>query len=888
MKQPTDKDLRLYASLSDVDSDLILDGTIPLKPVSVPSTKKTEQPSFWAFLCRPQNASVALAALLVTLTVVALLITGITKGPRTEPPPHGTHTTPTDPIGSVNSPTVEDAAALRKGMSFTELVSLMGKNYTQEGTRYTFTLDTGEQLAVDTEYIYGGTVGSRVTGFEWLGSAGETYNPMGIPAEILQKVQDYATDTVIPVYAMSSLIEQYDSATPPTLDEILKDAEVRYLRTGADGQTLLLDAEGAKIKGSFSAAAFMDDVSALFDESVRVKAYYPIMTSSERGAVYFRTSIGDYILYLHGEVFTLVPEGSEPTPAAPIPYLMPMSVFHLFAYKMVDKSTALGMRWAFTEKRMAIIEPYKMTAEGYQKPVNIATPEAAEQIKVGERVTDLTETLGICRRCAGSRALYYDKESGEYILPTPLPVGLHYWELTDGSGLVIYGDTGTSVTDESSSVVYLDFHIAYKERVDAAVLDDMGTPTLKTCDLITEGMKKSVVHAILGEPLTFNWSEENSNFVWKWMEDGQAHTLRVYWSGGYGDSDLTVASTEYSVTSVEETLEEIRVGSSFADIVARLGPCRDGHEVDYWGGTSSNGYHFWELPDGRWLAAYVGYDIPILSDPFGMTIENHFNMSVMQILWLDSEAEIEAIGTPSLSRAQCIEAGMKPAVVRALMGEPTATISTLASMWEWSEDGKTYTCTVYLQNNRPEGLFKNFDSVYRCEITEGPLTSLPIPDKDPTPEDAARVTEGMTASDLIKLMGSRVQRTTLVDAELYCWTLTDGRAFCVLAEGDLTCPMGNERVVTYTFYRGSMADVSVSTAENMEAVTEGMSLATVFALLGTELWDEDYDYPSSLTVMWGTPDDAWWEITVTFEAVEYPEANRSRAYAVSVYIDKGE
>ena len=888
MKQPTDKDLRLYASLSDVDSDLILDSTIPLKPVSVPSTKKTEQPSFWAFLCRPQNASVALAALLLTLTVVALLITGITNGPQTEPPPHGTHTAPTDPIGSVNSPTVEDAAILRKGMSFTELVSLMGNDYTQEGTRYTFTLDTGEQLAVDTEYIYGGTVGSRVTGFEWLGSAGKTYSPMGIPAEILQKVQDYATDRVIPVYAMSSLIGQYDSATPPTLDEILKDAEVRYLRTGADGQTLVLDAEGAKIKGSSSAAAFMDDVSALFDESVRVKAYYPIMTSSERGAVYLRTSIGDYILYLHGEVFTLVPEGSEPTPADPIPYLMPAAKFHEFAYGVVsDQYPHYGIRWMFFDKRMAAIEPYKMTAEGYRKPVNIATPEAAEQIKVGERVTDLTETLGVCRRCAGSRALYYDKESGEYILPTPLPAGLHYWELTDGSGLVIYGDTGTSVTDESSSVIYLDFHITYKERVDTAVLDDMGTPTLKTCALIAEGMEKSVVFAILGEPLTYNWSAENSNFVWKWMEGGQAHTLRVYWSGGYGDSDLTVASTKYSVMSVEEALEEIRVGSSFADIVARLGPCRDGHEVDYWGGTSPNGYHFWELPDGRWLAAYVGYDIPILSDPFGMTIENHFNMSVMQILWLDSEAEIEAIGTPSLSRAQCIEAGMKPAVVRALMGEPTATISTLASMWEWSEDGKTYTCTVYLQNNRPEGLFKNFDSVYRCEITEGPLTSLPIPDKDPTPEDAARVTEGMTASDLIKLMGSRVQRTTLVDAESYCWTLTDGRAFCVLAEGDLTCPMGNERVVTYTFYRGSMADVSVSTAENMEAVTEGMSPATVFALLGTELWDEDYDYPSSLTVMWGTLDGVWWDISVTFEAVEYPETNRVRAYASTVHIDKG-
>ena len=79
MKQPTDKDLRLYASLSDVDSDLILDSTIIVKPVSVPSTKKAERPSFWAFLCRPQNASVALAALLVTLTVVALLVTGITN-----------------------------------------------------------------------------------------------------------------------------------------------------------------------------------------------------------------------------------------------------------------------------------------------------------------------------------------------------------------------------------------------------------------------------------------------------------------------------------------------------------------------------------------------------------------------------------------------------------------------------------------------------------------------------------------------------------------------------------------------------------------------------------------------------------------------------------------
>ena len=888
MKRPTDKDLRLFASLSDVDSDLIPDSTIPLGPVTVPSPQKNERFSLWAVLRRPRYASVALAALLVTLTAVALLVTGITNGPRTEPPPHGTHTT--DPIGSVKTPTAEDAAALRKGMSLSELVALMGNDYTQEGTRYTFTLDTGEQLAVDTALSDGGQDGSRITGFEWLGSAGKTYNPMGIPAEILQKVQDYATDTVIPVYAMSSLIGQYDSATPPTLDEILKDAEVHYLRTGADGETALLDGEGHGAGGytQDEAFPFLEDVSALFDESVRVKGYYPIMTSSERGAVYFCTSIGDYILYLHGEVFTLVPEGSEPTLADPIPYLLPAAKFHEFAYGVVsDQCPDYGIGWMFSDKRMAVIEPYQMTAEGYQKPVNIATPEAAEQIKVGERITDLTETLGVCRRCAGSRALYYDKESGEYILPTPLPLGLHYWELTDGSGLVIYGDTVTTVPDESSSLVYLDFHITYKERVDAAVLDDMGTPTLGTCALITEGMKSAVAEALLGTPLKNGWSGEANYSVWEWQEDGMAHTVQVYWSTQSDTGKQTAATVEHTVRTVEETLGEIKPGISFADIVARLGPCRDGHEVDYWGGTSPNGYHFWELPDGRWLAAYVGYDIPILSDPFGMTIENHFNMSVMQILWLDSEAEIEAIGTPSLSRAQCIEAGMKPAVVRALMGEPTATISTLASMWEWSEDGKTYTCTVYLQNNRPEGLFKNFDSVYRCEITEGPLTSLPIPDKDPTPKDAARVTEGMTASDLIKLMGSRVQRTTLVDAELYCWTLTDGRAFCVLAEGDLTCPMGNERVVTYTYFRDSVGAMYVATTENMEAVTEGMSLATVYALLGTEAWETEYDYPSSLTATWGTSEGAWWEITVTFEAVEYPETNRSRAYVVSVYIDKG-
>lgn len=890
MKQPTDKDLRLYASLSHVDSDLIPDSIIPLRPAAVPTPQKAKRPSLWAVLRRPQYASVAVAALLVTLTAVALLVTGITNGPQTEPPPHGTHTTPpADPIGSVKTPTVEDAAILRKGMSLSELVSLMGNDYTQEGTRYTFTLDTGEQLAVDTEYIYGGTVGSRVTGFEWLGSAGKTYNPMGIPAEILQKVQDYATDTVIPVYAMSSLIGQYDSATPPTLDEILKDAEVHYLRTGADGETALLDREGHGAGGYMQGEAFsfLEDVSALFDESVRVKAYYPIMTSSERGAVYFQTSIGDYILYLHGEAFTLVPEGSEPTLADPIPYLMPMSVFHLFAYKMVDKSTALGIGWDFTEERMAIIEPYKMTAEGYQKPVNIATPEAAEQIKVGERITSLTETLGICRRCAATRVLHYDQESGEYILPTPLPLGLHYWELTDGSGLVIYGDAGTSVPDESSSLVYLDLHITCKERVDAAVLDDMGTPTLKTCALIAEGMEKSVVFAILGEPLAYNWSEENSNFVWKWMEDGQAHTLRVYWSGGYGDSNLTVASTEYSVTSVEEALQEIRVGSSFADIVARLGPCRDGHEVDYFGGTDKHGYHFWSLPDGRCLAAYMGYDIPALTDPLGLNFEHHFNMTVMHLLYLDSPNSAGIIGTPGLSMAAEVQTGMKEQLVKALMGNPTATVEGLQSVWEWTEGGKTYTLTAYWKDNAPVGFHKNFNTVSRFELTEDAPSAPLIPHKTPTLADAQAITEGMTASELLTIMGSGAEASTGVGYTYYIWTLSDGQAFCAVTEDDVTNADQSERIVTYTYFRDSVEAMYVATTENMEAVTEGMSLATVYALLGTEAWDTEYDYPSSLTATWGTSEGAWWEITVTFETVEYPETNRVRAYASSVHIDKG-
>ena len=970
MKQPTDKDIRLYASLSDVDSQFILDSTIPLKAAPVPPAKKASKPTLWDYLRRPQYASVALAALLVTLTVVALLVTGITKGPQTEPPPHGI---PTDPIGSVKIPTAEDAAALRKGMSFAELVSLMGNNYTQEGTRYTFTLDTGEQLTVSTAPNDGGE--PTVTGFEWLGSAGKTYNPMGIPAEILQKVQDYATDRVIPVYAMSSLIGQYDSTTPPTLDEILKNAEVHYLRMGADGETALLDGEGHGAGGYMQGEAFsfLEDVSALFDKSVRVKGYYPILTSMERGAVYFQTSIGDYILYLHGEAFTLVPEGSELTLADSIPYLMPAAKFHEFAYGVVsDQKPDYGIGWMFSDKRLAVIGPYQMTAEGYQKPVNLATPEAAEQIKVGDKVTSLAKTLGACRRCTTAGVLYLDPKSGEYILPTPLSTGLHYWELTDGSGLVIYGDMEPTFPDSSlsSSVVYLDFHITYKERVDAAVLDDMGTPTVGTCALITEGMESAVAEALLGtclrcaaeqsisrasyarssvvpptsykekglhyweltdgsclainciqtydatlssDPYRFWVSDilrldsveqaeafgapSLANYAllsegmshtfacvimgstvdhsdpttadWIWFENGETHTVTGSWSSVLWDqipydnvTKNTADSFAYESFETALAVQEITVGMSFESVTARLGDCLCGHNVHSPESEINGRYHFWTLSNDRSFTLYMGTNLPIATSAFyqrftttGQTIQ--YPPVVMDI----QRGSGLTLGSISQIISLEIQPGMREDVVIALAGQPSMTVGDLVSAWDWYADGNFYHMIVYWNDNDTIGAYGNVKTVARQEGGYGQLPDIFIPKKEPTPDDAAMVTVGMSSVDALKIMG-RGNVTTLGNAALYVWTLTDGRVFCAVAEHDPSDPKQGERYVTYTFYRDSLEKVSSPTPENMEAITEGMSTAIVLALLGN---------PSQMTrtdtLMWVTPEGAWWEIEIEFESV---------------------
>ena len=831
-KRPTDKDFRLYASLSHVDSELILDGMIPPAEAG-----RTVRASRKGMISRPWAASLVLCAVVTALTVSLMMDMGLFHNPAIGPSLPDTTQDINRPSESdaLAAPSMESAAALYRGMSFSELVSLMGENYTDEDGRYTFTLDTGEQLTVSTAPNDGGE--PTVTGFAWLGSAGKTYNPMGLPSEILQKVQEYATDRVIPVYAMSSLIGQYDSTTPPTLDEILEDAEVHYLRTGADGEAVILDGEGHGAGGNpqGEAFSFLENVSALFDESVRVKAYYPIMTSSERGAVYFQTSIGDYILYLHGEAFTLVPDGSEPTLADPIPYLMPAAKFHEFAYGVVsDQYPNYGIGWMFSDKRMAVIEPYKTAAEGYRKPVNIATPEAAEQIKVGDRITDLTETLGICRRCATARALYLDPRSGEYILPTPLPAGLHYWELTDGSGLVIYGDMEPTFPDSSlsSSLVYLDFHITCKERVDAAVLDDMGTPTVGTCALIAEGMEEEIVTAIMGAaPETSSAKEPYS--LWRWTENGKTHTVTVYWKEELAPSvgslspvrtDKTVASVVHTVITAEHDEKTVEVGMTQEELIALMGQSLSTEA------QRGLGIFYWKLSDGRGLFVYCR------PDPWSA---RSTELRVTDIVWLESGDLLDTLGKPSCAVvSQLIRTNMSREAVISLLGKApggtyvsssTSASQLSTSSWTWEEDRETYTFTVHWLT-----VSDHQNGTAHIQVREMTLTEALGPNEKPTPVMAEQVTVGMTDNAVLSQMSGTPAMTDFCgDGILYVWELSDGRCFGAVLEN--RAPEGVESyrfTVTHTFYWDTAEEIGQPTKANAERITQGMSYAAVVALIG--------------------------------------------------------
>ena len=859
-----DKALRLYTRLSDVDGDLILDSTIPVHtPPAVVRHPRWE--AFKSYFSRPWAASVAASAVLLALVIAALVAAGLTDDPTTTPSPHGSTPSEQSPVAeNPVAPTMENAAALRKGMSFAELVALMGSGYTADGdgSSYTFTLDTGEALTVSV--APNGEGETTVTGFTWLGGTAEEVNPLALPSDILQMMQTYATDKVIPVYTMTSFISAYGKLIRPAIEKVLEDAELHYLCMSEDGETALLNEEGHGMGGNSlnrDYYSLLDNAPALFDESVRIKTYYPILTSQELWAVYFSTSVGDYILYLHGEGLSSVAEGEE-TADDPVPYLMPVAAFHSFARGVVnDQTSNHGVEWLFSTSRMEAIEPYRIDGEGYAKPVNLATPEAAARVEVGME-TDFSGLSLI--QLLGNGLATADQRSA----------GLYYWELTDGRGLIV----STKITESYSgrSPVYEVSVVLYTDSAD--VLYEIGTLSTATVSLLRKDMSLGAVNAMLSNVYS---TYTSNDFIWN--EDGLVYTCACAWNeyqtGG------TVPTTEYtldtytlSTRSVAKTLEEIQVGVSFADVVARLGDCRDGHEVDYFGGTGLQGYHFWALPNGRYLAAYIGYDIPEQTDPYGINMEYHFNMSVMHLLWLDSAAEIEAIGTPSLSHAELVETGMKEVLVKTLMGDPTVHVENLFSVWEWEEAGKTRYLTVYWKENTPVGLHQNFLTVADCTVSDTPVETPA--DKTPSEADAAAVTLGMTAKELLLLMGSQTKVSVSVDAALYIWTLPDGRAFCVLTEGDQEHADQPLRVVTRVFYRNSYDEVFETSPEQLEEIQVGMSLATVYALLGSDPCK--ISYTESTT--WSTTVGAWWDIVVEWELREHPETGLKRVYASSVTI----
>lgn len=893
MKRMTDKDLRLYKGLSDIDSDLILDSTIPASPVPI-RTQGRRMDTLRRVFSNPMVASLAVSTVIITLLMAVLLATGAFRRVAENPPAHNTETP-----ASTHTEMVPhgDAAMLRKGMSLAEVMDILGANCWVFGEHasitFTFTLETGEQLAVETVGENSDPenyAGRTVQGFTWLGDTAKEVNPMAIPSDVLHKLQEYAMDTVVPVYTMNSLLAKYNERELPGIDEVLKDADMQYLRIGADGEITLLDEEGHSPGGNPQAEVyrFLDKVSAFFDESVRVKAYYPILTSMamEQGAVYFCTSIGDYILYLHREGLPFIPEGAEVAYAEP--YLMPVIEFHKFAYGLVDKSAMLGIGWDFTEERMAAIEPYRMDAEGYRKPVNLATPEAVAEVKTDMEHSAVEALLGTCLRCAAENTFSLSSYARtSIVLPTYYKEeGLHYWELTDGTCLAIHC---IRVSDSSQSWDSGRFLVSDIMRLDAPEqAEAFGTPSLANYGLLAEGMSQRFVRVIMGENL--DTSDHATTYAdWGWMENGKTHTLTVTWNTeDWADiapnaTRSCAASFAYASRDVSQAAEEIALGMSYRSIMARLGYCLCGHTADDW----TSGYHFWTLPDGRCLAAYMGvkavvYDNPVPRD----------RRIALHLLWLDSASDSQTVGTPSLSRADVVEHGMEERVVTALMGEPGHTEASLVSAWTWEEKGKTYTFTVYWNDNQSVGLYwndnqsvglySNFRTVAHCELTETSYPSISFPEKEPTVTDAAAVTVGMSTLELLRIMGSG--KTTLFgDAALYCWYV-DNRVFCALAEPDVSDPVRGDRVVTYTFYRDSMEDISTPTPENMEAITEGMSMAAVAALLGQpNISDGLINSPIK---EWITPEGTWWEIKVEFETVTHPETGKERAYVASVTLIK--
>lgn len=879
MKPIREKDLRLYQQVTNLDDDLILEAMA--EPVTPPARRVRGQraEAIQRFFAHPMVASLAVSTVILSVLVAVLLATGAFDTPTViDPPAHGSYPEETYPPELPQMPTAEGAASLHKGMSVADMEALLGKNYTVEDGQYTFTLDTGEKLTVSTSPDT-----SLLSGFIWQGDTAKAVNPMNIPEDILEKIQEYAADKVVPVYTMVSLFNKYKKRDLPTVDEVLEGAEIRYLRMSADGRITVTDEEGQNTEDNLQGGGFtfLEEISALFDESVRVKAYYPILTSRERGAVYFKTSVGDYILYLHGEGLPLIPEGGDVFEDT-VPYLMPVITFHEFAYGMVDKGAMLGVGWDFTEDRMAIIEPYKIGGEGYQKPVNRATPEAAAEVKEGMLLPFYE--LGTCLRCAAENTISLSSYARTTIaLPTyNKGAGLHYWELTDGTCLVINCIQTYDATLSSGPYRLWVSDVMMLGSVEQA--EAFGTPSLANYELLYEGMSRNLAYAIMGDTTT-DFASSHTEQYWGWAENEKTHIVTVSWKSvlwdqiPYNNVYKNIAkSFVYESRDIIQGAEEIELGMSFAAIMARVGNCLCGHTKD----GSRSGYHYWEIPDGRCLAVYVGLDIPATSDAFEPVFSVHYNQSAMHVLWLDDVEGRESVGTPSLHHAQSIYYDLEQEVVLALMGQPKVTVGPWVSMWEWTEEGKTYTCTVYWKENAPAGLYDHFGTVIKCEVTEGKISSLPIPEKTPTPDETSQIREGMKASELLKALGTPDLHEPLGPSILCGWIMTDGRVFCAVLENDVTETQITEPAVTYTFSRDSEEDVMIASVENVEEIREGMSSAVVYALLGTT---EQYNYMED-THTWITPIGVWWELTVQWETIRHPESGITRRYVASFTLGK--
>jgi hypothetical protein len=539
------------------------------------------------------------------------------------------------------------------------------------------------------------------------------------------------------------------------------------------------------IRGSFPRGgdfSLLTEVSALFDDSVRVKAYYPILSSKERGAVYFQTSIGDYILYLHGESLPLTPEGLIGTADA-VPYLMPAAKFHEFAYGVVsDQYPNYGIGWMFSDKRMAVIEPYQMTADGYRKPVNIATPEAAEQVEVGMRIdfygNTLTALLGNGHATMSERMK-----------------GIFYWELTDGRGFVVTAKTVESYSGIGdvcavTSVGYFD---------SAEMLEDLGQPSLANAALIREGVSLVAAEAVMGAhdhllvPLSVPC-------VWTWQEEGHIHTLTIDWrlyttGGGIRQEKTEAGDVTLSKVSASSAAAQVKVGMTQTALIQLMGKSDSTPE------QQALGILCWKRDEGKSLFVYCRPEDTSRKDPPSI---------VANIVWLDSPSILNRLGSPSYDVASLIVEGMSREAVTALMGKEisysySSSSQLSVSGWSFDHDGLPRKFNVYWE------AVVNSSLQTEKRVQAATLTQSWPSDYKPIPTLTQAIQIGMTDLMVLNVLG--VLPTQVFDCGegfLYVWELNNGQFFGTVME-DLTPDDDGviQLIVTMTLFCNSLEEMAL-------------------------------------------------------------------------------